>query len=160
MRFEEGLGQVPAAILFCDDIFLIALMRGAAIAEEDSSVGLDFASGAQACAGDGDEGVAGSDDTANPAVEAESVPGVQLRRETLAVEAGAVEQIVGCVKERKGADERTRQAFALQSCPGPSGVDLLEMVASMELMCKFEVVEDSKDGLSDFHRRGYALESC
>jgi hypothetical protein len=68
------------------------------------------------------------------------------------VEAGAVEEIVGCVKERKGADEGTGQAFALQSCPGPGGVDLLEMIAAVELVREFEVMEDSKDGLGNFHR--------
>ena len=68
------------------------------------------------------------------------------------MEAGAVEQIVGGVKERKGADEGVGQAFTLQSCPGPGGVDLLEMIAPVELVREFEVVEDSKDGLGNFHR--------
>jgi len=67
------------------------------------------------------------------------------------VEAGAVEQIVGCVKDRKGADEGVRQALAFQASPGPGGVDLLEMIAPVELVREFEVVEDSKDGLGDFH---------
>jgi hypothetical protein len=76
------------------------------------------------------------------------------------VEAGAVEQIVGCVKQRKGADERAGQAFALQSCPGPGGVDLLEMIAPVELVREFEVVEDSKDGLDNFHRKLFTKDSC
>jgi hypothetical protein len=43
------------------------------------------------------------------------------------------------------------KAFALQSGPGPGGVDLLEMIAPVELMREFEVMEDSKDGLCNFH---------
>jgi hypothetical protein len=76
----------------------------------------------------------------------------------LGVEAGAVEQIVGCVNERKCADEGTGKAFALQSGPGPGGVDLLEVIAPVELVREFEVVEDSKDGLGNFHR-GWLLSS-
>jgi hypothetical protein len=67
------------------------------------------------------------------------------------VETGAVKEIVGCVKERKTADEGVGEAFALQSGPGPGGVDLLEMIAAVELMREFEVMEDSKDGLCNFH---------
>jgi len=67
------------------------------------------------------------------------------------VKGGTVEEIVGGVEERKGADERTGKAFALQSGPGPSGVDLLEVIAPVELVREFEVVEDSKDGLGNFH---------
>jgi hypothetical protein len=76
------------------------------------------------------------------------------------MEACAVEEIVGGVEEREGADERAWESFALEAGPGPGGVDLLEMIAAVKLVREFEVVEDSKDGLSDFHRRGYALESC
>ena len=67
------------------------------------------------------------------------------------MEAGAVEEIVGGVKERIATDERVREAFAFEACPGPGGVDLLEVVATVELVREFEVVEDSKDGLGDFH---------
>jgi len=126
-------------------------MRGAAIADEDAAVGLDLASGEQAGAGDGDEGVAGGDSVAGPAIEAEGGPGVHLRGESPGVEAGAMEEIVGGVKEREAADEGAGEAFAFQSCPGPGGVDLLEVIAPVQLMREFEVVEDSKDGLSNFH---------
>jgi hypothetical protein len=74
------------------------------------------------------------------------------------VEAGAVEKIVGCVKERETADEGAGEALPFQSCPGPGGVDLLEVIAPMELVREFEVVEDSKDGLGNFHE-GWLLSS-
>jgi hypothetical protein len=68
------------------------------------------------------------------------------------VETCAIEQVVSGVKEWKGADERAWEAFALETSPGPGGVDLLEMIAAVKLVREFEVVEDSKDGLGDFHR--------
>jgi hypothetical protein len=74
------------------------------------------------------------------------------------VEAGTVEEIVGGVEKREAADERVGQAFAFQSCPGPGGVDLLEVIAAVELVREFEVVEDSKDGLGNFHE-GWLLSS-
>ncbi len=75
----ERLRQVPAAVLFRDDVFLIALMGGAAIADEDAALRLNFASCSQACAGDSDEGVAGGDSIVGPSIEGEGVPVVQLR---------------------------------------------------------------------------------
>ena len=69
------------------------------------------------------------------------------------METGTVEEVVGCVEEGEAADEGAGQTFALESCPGPGGVDLLEMIAAMELVREFEVVEDSEDGLGNFHRR-------
>ncbi len=124
------------------------------------AAGLDFASGEKACAGDSDEGVAGGDAAGGPAVEAGSGVGVHLRGEARRVQPRAVEEIVGGVKEREGADEGVGETFTFETCPGPGGVDLLEMIAAVKLVREFEVVEDSKDGLGDFHRRGYALESC
>ena len=67
------------------------------------------------------------------------------------MQAGASEEIVGSVEQGIAIDERVRQAFALQPCPGPGGVDLLEMVAPVELVRQLEVVEDSEDGLGNFH---------
>jgi hypothetical protein len=67
------------------------------------------------------------------------------------VKAGAVKEIVGGVKEREATDQRAGEAFAFEARPGPGGVDLLEMIAAVELVREFEVVEDSKDGLGDFH---------
>ncbi len=67
------------------------------------------------------------------------------------MKAGAVEEIVGGVKEGKAADEGAGKTFALEPCPGPGGVDLLKMIAAVELVREFEVVEDSKDGLGNFH---------
>jgi hypothetical protein len=52
---------------------------------------------------------------------------------------------------REATYEGVRQAFALEACPGPGGVDLCEVIAFVELMCEFEVVEDSKDGLGNSH---------
>jgi len=121
---------------------------------------LDFASGEQAGAGDCDEGVAGGDAAGGPAIEAEGGTGVEFRGDAGRIETGASEEIVRGVKEGEGADEGARDAFALEAGPGPGGVDLLKVIATVKLMREFEVVEDSKDGLSDFHRRGYALESC
>ena len=112
---------------------------------------LDFAAGEQAGAGDCDEGVAGRDAAGGPAVEAEGGAGVELRGDAGSDEAGASEEIVGSVKKGKGADEGARETFALEPCPGPGGVDLLKVIAAVELMREFEVVEDSKDGLSDIH---------
>ena len=149
--FAEGLRYVPAAVLVCDDVFLIALVGRAAIADELSAVGLHFVAGEQACAGDGDECVAGGDSAAGPAIEGEGVPGVHLRGECGRVEACAVEQVVGGVDERKGADERTGKAFALQSSPGPGGIDLLKMPSPVELVCQFKVVIDTKDCQGDLH---------
>ena len=57
------------------------------------------------------------------------------------------------MKEGKATDQGAGKAFAFQSCPGPSGVDLLEMIAAVQLMREFEVMEDSKDGLGYFHER-------
>jgi hypothetical protein len=151
MGFAERLRQVPAAVFVGDDLLLVALMGGAAVADEYAAFSLNFAAGEQAGAGDGDEGVAGGDAVRGPAVEAAGGPGVHSRGETLGVEAGAVEEIVGGVEKRKAVDEGAGQAFALESCPGPGGVDLLEMIAPVELVCEFEVVEDSKDGLGNFH---------
>ena len=71
--------------------------------------------------------------------------------------AGAVEEIVGGVQEREAADQGVRQAFAFQPRPGPSGVDSLKMVSMMKLVRQFEVMEDSKDGLGDFHEGLAAL---
>ena len=51
----------------------------------------------------------------------------------------------------EAAYEGVRQAFALEARPRPGGVDLCEVIAFVELMCEFEVVEDSKDGLGYFH---------
>jgi hypothetical protein len=75
------------------------------------------------------------------------------------VEATAVQEVISGVKEGVTADEGAWQAFAFQASPGPSGVDLLEMIAAVELVREFEVVEDSKDGLGDFHE-GWLLSCC
>ncbi|HEX4578288.1 MAG TPA: hypothetical protein VH117_13110, partial [Edaphobacter sp.] len=69
------------------------------------------------------------------------------------IETGVVEQIVRCVKEGKATYHGAGKAFALESCPGPGGVDFLEMITAVQLMREFEVMEDSKDGLSYFHER-------
>ena len=71
-----------------------------------------------------------------------------------------MKEIVGGVKERKTFDEGVGKAFALQSGPGPGGVDLLEMIASAELMCEFEVMKDSKNGLCNFHEGWLLSDSC
>ena len=67
------------------------------------------------------------------------------------MQAGASEEIVGGMKQGKAIDESVRQAFTLQPRPRPSRVNLLEMIAAMELMRQFEVMEDSEDGLGNFH---------
>ena len=63
------------------------------------------------------------------------------------------------MKERKAANEGVRKAFAFQPGPGPGGVDSLKTVAAMKLMRQFEVMEDSKDGLGDFHEEWLLSES-
>jgi hypothetical protein len=45
------------------------------------------------------------------------------------------------------------KTLALQSCPRPGGVDLLKMISPVQLMRQFEVMEDSKDRLGNFHER-------
>jgi hypothetical protein len=45
------------------------------------------------------------------------------------------------------------KAFAFQPGPGPGGVDLLEVISPVQLMRQLEVMEDSKDGLGNFHER-------
>jgi hypothetical protein len=147
----ERMRDVPATVLLGDDVFLIALVGGAAIADEDAAAGLDLASSEQTSAGDSDECVAGCDAVIGPAVEAESGPGVHFGGEALGVEAGAVEEVVRGVEEREATDEGVGESFALEPCPGPGGVDHLEMMAAVELVREFEVVEDSKDGLGNFH---------
>jgi hypothetical protein len=71
-----------------------------------------------------------------------------------------VEQVVSCVDERKGADERAGEAFALQASPGPGGIDLLKMASSAELVCQFKVVIDTKDGQGNFHRKLFTKDGC
>lgn len=56
------------------------------------------------------------------------------------------------MEEGKGTDEITRQAFAFQPRPRPCGVDTAEMPAPMQLVGKFEVMEDAVDGLDNLHR--------
>ncbi len=150
--FAERLRDVPATVLVGDDVFLKALVGRATIADEDAAAGLNFASGEQARAGDADEGVAGRDDAVSPAIEGEGVPGVHLRGECGRIEARMIEQVVRCVNEGKGADERVGKAFALQAGPGPGGIDLLKMPFAVQLVCQFKVVIDTKDGLGNFHR--------
>src|SRR5260370_36104540 len=120
----EGWREVPATVLFCDDVFLIALVGRASVADESSAVGLYFVSGEQACSGDGDEGVAGFDLAVGPAVEGEGVPVVHLRRHGGWIEARSVEQVVRCVNERKGADEGTGESFEFQHVRGPGREEL------------------------------------
>ena len=67
------------------------------------------------------------------------------------MEACAAEQIVGCVEKRKATDKGVGKALASDPCPGPGGIDLLEVIAAVKLMREFEVVKDSKDGLGNFH---------
>jgi hypothetical protein len=57
------------------------------------------------------------------------------------------------MEKGKAAHEGTGKAFTLYARPWPRGIDLLEMIALVELMCEFEVVEDSEDGLCNFHER-------
>ncbi len=40
--FAEGLGHAPAAVLLCDDVLLITLVRGTAVADEDATLRLNF----------------------------------------------------------------------------------------------------------------------
>ena len=126
-------------------------MRGAAIADKDAALRLNFTSGEQTCAGDGDEGIAGSDHFAGPAVEGTSVPRGHFRGHLWSVETEPLEQIIRRVDEWEATDQRVWEIFPLQSCPGPSGVNLLKVVAAVKLMREFEVMEDSKDGLGNFH---------
>ena len=63
------------------------------------------------------------------------------------------------MKERKTTDEGVGEAFAFQPRPGPGGIDFLKVVATMQLMRQFEVMEDSKDGLGDFHEKWLLSES-
>jgi hypothetical protein len=57
------------------------------------------------------------------------------------------------MKEGKATDKGAGKSLALQPGPRPGGVDLLEMIAPVQLMRQLEVMEDSKDGLGNFHER-------
>jgi hypothetical protein len=142
---------MPATVLVGDDVLLKALVGGASIADEDAALRLYVAARKQTGARDADEGVAWFDDLVGPLVKGERVPRGHLRGHPGGIETGEVEKVVCGVKKGKAADEGVGEAFAFQSRPGPRGIYLLEMIASAELMCEFEVVEDSKDGLGNFH---------
>lgn len=151
VRLVEGLGQLPSAIFFGEDLLLKSLVCGTAVANKDPAVGLNLSTGEQTGAGDADEDVAGDDAGGSPAIEGESVPRCHLRRHARGVERCSLEKIVGRVEVREAAYERVRQAFALESRPGPGGIDLREVIAFVELMREFEMMEDSKDGLGNSH---------
>ena len=83
---------------------LVALVGGAAVADEDAAVGLDLAAGEQAGAGDGDERVAGGDDARwSSGRRHECSRSSSSRRVPGRIEAGAVEQIVRRVEEEESS---------------------------------------------------------
>jgi hypothetical protein len=67
------------------------------------------------------------------------------------VNAKALHQEFRSVDPGKGFDEFMWKAFAFETCPGPGGVDALEMATAVKLAGKFEVVKDPKDRLDDSH---------
>jgi len=160
VRFAERLRNVPATIFLCDDVLLKALMCGSSITDELAAGSLQGAACKQTRAGDGNERITRGHDSVGPAVEAKSGPRVQFRRKTFGIEAGPVQKIVRRMKDGKTAHEGAGQTFTLKSCPGPCGVDLLKMIATVQLMRQFEVMEDSKDGLGNFHEKGNFLWQC
>ena len=128
-------------------------MGGTAVADELAAARLDERTGGEAGSGDGDEGVAGFDEAAGPGVEGAGVPCIHRNGDGAGIEAGAGEQVVGGVEEREGGDERAGKALAFEARPRPGGVDLAQVVAAMELVGQFEVMEDAEDGLGDSHER-------
>jgi hypothetical protein len=67
------------------------------------------------------------------------------------VNAKALHEDFRGVDPREGFDDFVGKTFAFEPCPGPGGVDALEMATAVKLAGKFEVMKDSKDRLSDSH---------
>jgi hypothetical protein len=137
-------------------LILEALMGGAAIAEEDAALALDFGTGEEAGAGDGDESIRRPEGVAweleeGVAVEGEGVPGAEFGQELGRGMAGTAEKVLGGVEQRERADQGVGQAFALEPRPGPGGVETLEMASAAELVGELKVMEDAEDGLDYLH---------
>ncbi len=100
----DGAGYAPAAVLVGDDLFLVALMCGAAVAEEEAALALEVLASAQAGSGDADEDVGalvGAEEVAElpvgPAVKGERVAVAELVGEPGKIEGAAAEGVFGDV---------------------------------------------------------------
>jgi hypothetical protein len=67
------------------------------------------------------------------------------------VNAKALHEDFGGVDPGEGLDDFVGEAFALETCPGPGGVDALEMASAVELAGEFKVMKDTEDRLNDSH---------
>ena len=100
--------DVPSLVFLGDDGFLVALMRGSAVADEEASAGLDFEAGFKAGAGDGDDGVGcfgGPDSAEGPLVKGERVGVTYLIQDPWMVNAKALHEDFRGVNPREGFDD-------------------------------------------------------
>src|SRR6185437_5380402 len=167
--FAAGVARVggrgvdaPAAELVGEELFLVALVGGTAVADEEAALALDEGSGAERGAGDADESVdlcPGSfqfaDETAfGPAVEGEGVGVAERVAEPSEVEGRAAGEVLGHVQPGEGFDFIVGETFALQPRPWPGGVEAAQVASAIELTREFKVMEDAEDGLDDLHEFG------
>lgn len=146
-----GVFNIPAALLVGDDLFLVAMMGGATIAEVSAAALLNQPSGLEAGAGDADEGIAWDDAAQRPLVEEESVCVIELVTWPGGQESALMQDHLGRVDPGEGFDACVGQAFTLQARPGPGGIDATEMATAFELAAEFKVVKDTEDGLGHDH---------
>lgn len=147
-------GHRPALVLLLKNVFLEALVRGAAIADEDASVALDLAAGGEAGAGESDEGVGMlfvAELPGDESIEGEGVGVADLRHQPTRLETKAPEEHLRGVDPGIAADEVAGDAFALETAPRKGGVDPLQMAAMEEFPGELEVVKDPEGGLDDAH---------
>src|SRR6185437_12647633 len=167
--FAAGVARVggrgidaPAAELAGEELFLVALVGGTAVADEEAALALDESAGAERGAGDADESVdlcPGSfqfaDETAfGPAVEGEGVGVAERVAEPGEVEGRAAGEVLGHVQPGEGVDLFSAEALPLQACPWPGGVEEAQVASAIELTREFKVMEDAEDGLDDLHEFG------
>ena len=153
--------DAPAAELVGEDLLLVALVGGTAVADEDAALALDESAGAKAGAGDADEGVdrtvaaeAACDPGVRPAVEGDGVGVTERVSEPGEIDGGAAGEVLGDVEPGEGLDLFPGKTFALEACPGPAGVDAAQMTAAVKFAGEFKVMVDAEDGLDDLHEFG------
>ena len=166
--FAAGVARVggrgvdaPAFELVGEELFLVALVGGTAVADEDAAGTLDEGAGTKRGAGDADERVylvfpaeALGEARFCPAVEGEGIGVAERVAEPGEIDGRAAGEILGHVQPGEGFDFFAGQAFALQPRPGPGGVDAAQVASTIEFARQFKVMEDAEDGLDDLHEFG------
>src|SRR6202012_79359 len=155
--------DAPAAELVGEELFLVALVSGAAVADEDAAVALDESAGAEAGAGDADERVdflfaaqSSVEMRFGPAVEGDGVGVAERVAQPGEIDGRAAGEVLGHMQPGEGFDFVAGKAFALEPRPGPGGVDAAQVTAAIEFTREFKVMEDAEDGLDDLHEFGGA----